>query len=131
MFAGLGRLAELEACESALFVTSHDALLFIMTSESNASPPHRLPNEIPPYSLNKIGGDSYGVEAGNVVPTPASLAAQYKHWLENTIIQEFRDKYNQADARLDLAALRDAASKVIENPCTNTYKMSQGKVQSI
>ena len=103
---------------------------YLMTS--NASPPHRLPSETPPYSLNKIGGDSYGVEAENVlVPTPASLAAQYKHWLENTIHQQFRDKYNQADARLDLAALRAAASQVIKSPCTNTYKISQGKVRAI
>jgi hypothetical protein len=101
-----------------------------MTSNASPSPPC-LPCETPPYFLSNIGGDSHGVEAGNVlVPTPASLAAQYKHWLENTIIQEFRDKYNQADARLDLAALRAAASQVIESPCTNTYKISQGKVQS-
>ena len=72
-------------------------------------------------------GDSHCVEVGNVVPTAASLAAQYKHWLENTIIQQFRDKYNKADARLNLAALAAAASKVIESPCTNTYKISQGK----
>jgi hypothetical protein len=89
---------------------------------SNASPPHPLSN---------IGDDSHSVEAGNVVPTAASLAAQYKHWLENSIGQEFRDKYNQADARLDLAALGAAASQVIESPCTNTYKISQGKVRVI
>jgi hypothetical protein len=85
-------------------------------------------------SLANIGGDSHcvdSVEAGNVlVPAPASLAAQYKHWLENSIIQQFRDKYNQADARLDLAALGAAASQVIESPCTNTYKISQGKSTS-
>ena len=64
-----------------------------------------------PHPLAKIAGDSYYVEAGNVlVPSPASLAAQYKHWLENSIIQQFKDKYNQADARLDLAALGAAAS---------------------
>ena len=40
-----------------------------------------------------------------LVPTAASLAAQYKYWLENTIIQQARDKYNRADALLDLAAL--------------------------
>ena len=89
---------------------------------SNVSPPHPLAN---------IGGDSHCVEAGNVlVPAPASLAAQYKHWLENSIIQQFRDKYNQADARLDLAALGAAASQVIESPCTNSYKISQGKSTS-
>ena len=95
---------------------------------SNASPPF-IPKETAPYSLAKTRGNSNGVNAGNVlVPTPASLAAQYTHWLENTIVQKFRDKYNQADARLDLAALRAAASQVIESPCTNTYKISQGKV---
>ena len=99
------------------------------------SPPSRfipnLPKRDSPYSLAKIGSNSNGVEAGNVlVPTPASLAAHYKHWLENTVVQEFRDKYNQADARLDLAALRAVASQVIESLCTNTYKISQGKVQS-
>ena len=88
---------------------------------SNASLPHPLSN---------TNGDSH--TAGNVlVPSAASLAAQYKHWLENTIIQRFRDKYNQADARLDLAALRAAASQVIESPCTNAYKISQGKVRVI
>ena len=88
---------------------------------SNASPLHPLAD---------IGGDLHCVEARNVVasvPAPASLAAQYKHWLENSIIQEFRDKYTQADARLDLVALGAAASQVIESPCTNTYKISQGK----
>ena len=86
---------------------------------SNPSPPGPLPN---------IGDDSHSVEAVNIlVPTAAALAAQYKYWLENTIIQLYRDKYNQADARLDLAALAAAASKVIESPCTNTYKISQGK----
>ena len=89
---------------------------------SNASPSGILPN---------IGGDSPCVEAEiRLVPTAASLAAQYNYWLENTIIQLFRDKYNQADARLDLAALAAAASKVIESPCTNTYKISQGKSRS-
>ena len=73
-----------------------------------------------------IGGDC--VEAVNLlVPSAASLAAEYKHWLENSIVQLFRDKYNQADARLNLAALGTAASQVIGSPCTNTYKMSQGK----
>ena len=77
------------------------------------------------------GRDSHGVEDRNVlVPSPASLAAQYKHWLENSIVQQFRDKYNQADARLDLVALGAAASKVIGSPCTNTYKVSQGKSTS-
>jgi hypothetical protein len=61
-----------------------------------------------------------------LVPTPVSLAAQYKHWLENSIIQLYRDKYNQADARLDLAALGAAASQVIESPCTNTLTMEHG-----
>ena len=85
----------------------------------NASPPSPLPNN---------GGNSHSVEALNMlVPTAASLAAQYKYWLENTIIQLFRDKFNQADARLDLAALAAAASQVIQSPCTNTYKISQGK----
>ena len=85
-------------------------------------------NASPPGLLSNTGGDSHNVEAVNMlVPTAASLAAQYKYWLENTIIQLFRDKYNQADARLDLAALAAAASKVIESPCTNTYKISQGK----
>ena len=93
---------------------------------SNASPSGPLPNIID-------GGDSHyvQVEAGNIlVPTAASLAAQYKFWLENTIVQQFRDKYNQADARLDLAALATAASQVIESPCTNTYKISQGESRS-
>ena len=81
---------------------------------------------------NVDGGDSHCVEAGNIlVPTAASLAAQYKYWLENSIVQQFRDKYNQADARLDLAALAAAASQVIESPCTNTYKISQGKSRDI
>ena len=81
-----------------------------------------------PHPLDNIGRDSHCVEARNVlVPSPDSPAAQYKYWLENSIIQEFRDKYNQAGARLDLAALGAAASKVIESPCTNTYKISQGK----
>jgi hypothetical protein len=92
-----------------------------MISNRDASPPHPLSN---------TGSDSHSVEAGNV-PTAASLAAQYKHWLENSIVQAFRDKYNEADARLDLAALRAAASQVIESPCTNTYKISQGKVRVI
>ena len=84
-----------------------------------------------PHPLANIGGDSHCVDAKNVlVPDAASLAAQYKHWLENSIIQEFRDKYNQADARLDLAALAAAASQVIESLCTNTYKISQGKSTS-
>ena len=92
---------------------------------SNAS----LPG--PPPRAHNIGGDSHCVEAQNVlVPTAAALAAQYKYWLENTIVQKFRDKYNQADARLDLAALAAAASQVIESPCTNTYKISQGKSRS-
>ena len=82
-----------------------------------------------PYPLAK--SDSHSVEAGSaLVPSAASLSAQYKHWLENAIIQEFRDKYNEADARLDLAALAAAASQVIESPCTNTYKISQGKSTS-
>jgi hypothetical protein len=86
-----------------------------MSSKVSSSHPH----------LN-IGGDC--VEAGNVlVPDAASLGALYKHWLENSIIQLFRDKYNQADARLNLAALEAAASQVIGSPCTNTYKISQGK----
>ena len=85
-------------------------------------------NASPLDSLADIDRDSHSVEAGNGrVPTAATLAAQYNHWLENSIIPEFRDKYNQADARLDLAALGAAASKVIESPCTNTYKISQGK----
>jgi hypothetical protein len=85
----------------------------------------------PSPPLANSGGDSHSVEAGNViVPTPASLGAQYKHWLENSIIQEFRDKYIKADARLDLAALGAAASQVIGSPCTNTYKISQGKCTS-
>ena len=80
------------------------------------------------HPLPNIGGDSHCVEAENLlVPAAASLAAQYKHWLENSIIQQFRDKYSQADARLDLAALGAAASHVIGSPCTNTYKISQGK----
>ena len=87
---------------------------------SNASPPDSDPHA-------NISDESHCIEAGNVIPDPATLAAQYKHWLENTIIQQFRDKYNQADARLDLAALGDAASQVIGSPCTNTYKISQGK----
>ena len=79
--------------------------------------------------LADIGRDC--VEAGNgLVPTAATLAAQYKHWLENSIIQMYRDKYTNADARLDLAALGAAASQVIGSPCTNTYKMSQGKSTS-
>jgi hypothetical protein len=86
---------------------------------SNASPPNPLAN---------IGGDSHCVQAGIMLfPSAASLGDQYKHWLENSIIQEFRDKYNRADARLNLAALGAAASQVIESPCTNTYKISQGK----
>ena len=88
-------------------------------------------NASPLDSLADIDRDSHSVEAGNgLVPTAATLAAQYKHWLENSIIPMFRDKYNQADARLDLAALGTAASKVIGSPCTNTYKMSQGKSTS-
>ena len=68
---------------------------------SNAS--HAPPPSHPPINF---GHDSYRdcVEAGNV-PSPTSLASQYKHWLENSVIQQFRDKYNQADACLDLAAL--------------------------
>ena len=93
---------------------------------SNAS---QVPS--PPHPLLNIGRDSHRVEDRNVlVPSPASLAAQYKHWLENSIVQQFRDKYNQADARLDLAALAAAASQVVESPCTNTYKISQGKSRS-
>ena len=65
----------------------------------NASPPASDP-------LLNIGGDSPCIEAEiRLVPTAASLAAQYKYWLENTIIQQARDKYNRADALLDLAAL--------------------------
>jgi hypothetical protein len=72
------------------------------------------------------------VEAGNaLVPDAASLGAQYKHWLENSIVQMFKDKYNQADARLNLAALGDAASQAIGSPCTNTYKISQGNLKSM
>jgi len=41
------------------------------------------------FSTFVYGLDS-DVEARHVlVPTPASLAAQYKHWLENSIIQQF------------------------------------------
>ena len=81
--------------------------------------------------LAGTGRDSHCVEAGNgLVPTAATLAAQYKHWLENSIVQMFRDKYTKADARLDLAALGAAASEVIGSPCTNTYKISQGKSTS-
>ena len=77
------------------------------------------------------GRDSHCVETGNgLVPTAATLAAQYKHWLENSIIQMFRDKFIKEDARLDLAALGSAASQVIGSPCTNTYKISQGKSTS-
>jgi hypothetical protein len=101
-----------------------------MTSNASPDSPPFIPKETAPFSLAKI--NSHGDEAGNVlVPTPASLAAQYKDWLENIIIQEFRDKYNQADARVDLAALRAAASQVIESPCTNAYKISQGEVRAI
>ena len=82
--------------------------------------------------LAGTGRDSHCVEAGNsLIPTAATLAAQYKYWLENSIVQMFRDKYNQADARLNLAALAAAASQVIESPCTNTYKISQGKSTSM
>ena len=85
-------------------------------------------NASPSGPLLNIDGDQHCVEAGNtLVPTAATLAAQYKYWLENTIVQQARDKYNQADARLDLAALAAAASQIIESPCTNTYKISQGK----
>ena len=88
-------------------------------------------NASPLDPLADIGRDSHCVKAGNsLVPTAATLAAQYKHWLENSIIQMYRDKYTNADARLDLAALGAAASQVIGSPCTNTYKMSQGKSTS-
>ena len=84
-----------------------------------------------PYPLANIESDSHSVEAGSaLVPSAAFLSAQYNHWLENSIIQEFRDKYNEADVRLDLATLAAAASQIIESPCTNTYKISQGKSMS-
>ena len=91
-----------------------------------------ISNASPLDPLADIDRDSHCVEAGKngLVPTAATLSAQYKHWLENSIIPMFRDKYNQADARLDLAALGAAASKVIGSPYTNTYKMSQGKSTS-
>ena len=75
------------------------------------------------------GRDSHRAETG-LVPTAATLAAQYKHWLENSIIQMFRDKFIKKDARLNLAALGSAASQVIGSLCTNTYKISQGKSTS-
>ena len=88
-------------------------------------------SQVPPHPLLNIDHDSHGVEDRNVfVPSAASLAAQYKHWLENSIVQQFRDKYIRADARLNLVALGAAASKVIGSPCTNTYKISQGKSTS-
>ena len=49
-------------------------------AESTATVNLMTSNSSPPHPLANIGGDSHCVEAGNVlVPSPASLAAQYKH----------------------------------------------------